>query len=122
MEIGDWLLEEMEKRGWTQAELARRAEIADATLSRIISGTRQAGPEAALSIARALGESPITVYRLAGLLPAIPQERLDQFSYIAETLASLPDGPIRDEAMANIRAIAENARRRALEQQRQEVP
>src|SRR5574343_468585 len=64
--IGDWILRQLEDRGWTQAELARRAKIADATLSRIIAGTRDAGPESALAIAHALGEYPEKVYRLAG--------------------------------------------------------
>jgi transcriptional regulator with XRE-family HTH domain len=70
--FGEWILKELENRGWTQAELSRRAEIADATLSRIISGMRQAGPEAALAIARALGEPPEKIFRLAGILPSRP--------------------------------------------------
>ena len=68
--IGTWLLQELETRGWSQSELARRAHLGNATLSRIISGSRQAGPDAALQIARALGEAPENVFRLAGLLPS----------------------------------------------------
>ena len=36
-----------------------------------------------------------------------------EFYEVAEQLASLPDGPIRDEAMASIRAIAQSAEERA---------
>ena len=116
--IGEWLLTELEIRGWPQAELARRAGLGNSTLSRIISGDRQLGAEAALAIARALAEDPVRVFRVAGLLPPAPSKaRLEEFREIAEILASLPDGPIRSEAMAAIRAIAESARRRAREDQ-----
>ena len=42
---------------------------------------------------------------------------LFEFYEVAEQLASLPDGPIRDEAMANIRAIAQSAKERARERE-----
>jgi len=67
--FGDWLLTAIEDKGWKQAELARRAHIKDATLSRIITGSRQIGPDVAQSIARALKVPPEQVYRKAGLLP-----------------------------------------------------
>jgi transcriptional regulator with XRE-family HTH domain len=38
---------------------------------------------------------------------------LFEFYEVAEQLARLPDGPIRDEAMASIRAIADSAEKRA---------
>jgi len=73
--FGDWLLERIEYKGWRQAELARRAHIQDATLSRIITGSRQVGPDVAQSIARALEVPPEQVFRKAGLLPtASPRE------------------------------------------------
>ena len=81
--IGAWLLTELEKRGWTQAELARRANLADATLSRIISETRQAGPDTAVAIARALHVPPETVFRRAGLLPPLPPEVEEEREVIA---------------------------------------
>lgn len=97
--IGDWLLEKLEERGWSQSELARRAGIGNATLSRIISGARQAGPDVSTAIARVLGERPEMVYRLAGLLPPGPSdEQSAQIREIVEMLASLPDGPIREQA------------------------
>jgi len=113
--FGEWLEAQLAEKGWKQAELARRAHISQPTLSRIINDTRKVGPDAARSIARALGEAPEEVFRLAGLLPPAPsRSRLREFDRIAAMLASLPDGPIRDEAMAAIEAIAESARRRAL--------
>jgi len=122
--LEEWLLEQIEERGWTQAELARRAGLAQSTLNRIINETRQLGPDAALAIARALGERPETVYRLAGLLPPAPvadDELKLMVQEIAEILAGLPDGPIRNEAMAGLLAIARDARERAKERERVEV-
>lgn len=120
--FNQWILNQLEYRGWSQAELARRAGIADATLSRIIAGTRQTGPDAALAIARALGERPEKVFRLAGLLPPGPTEQQEvQIREIAEMLAGLPDGAIRNEAMAAIVAIARDAMERARERGREKV-
>ena len=50
----------------------------------------------------------------------VEQSRLEEAQRVAQELASLPDGPIRDEAMAAIRAIARDARRRAAEQLEQQ--
>lgn len=121
--IGDWLLRELEDRGWSQSELARRAGIGNATLSRIISGTRDAGPDVARAIAQALGETPEKIYRLAGLLPPplSPQDAELEAAVqeIAETLSRLPDGPIREQAMASLLAITRDALERAAARERE---
>lgn len=89
--FGDWLLAQLETRGWSQSELARRAGLGNATLSRIISGLRRAGPDAALSIAETLGEPPEKVFRLAGLLPPWPggQETDAELQQIADRLVAI---------------------------------
>jgi transcriptional regulator with XRE-family HTH domain len=66
----DWLERELGVRGWNLSDLARRAEVSDATISRILSGTRNAGPEVCVAIAQALNYAPELVFRRAGLLPA----------------------------------------------------
>ncbi|MHB9133540.1 MAG: helix-turn-helix domain-containing protein [Armatimonadota bacterium] len=68
-EFTAWLQEQLDRRGWDQAELARRSRITNAHISRIMSGENQAGPEASLKIARALHLPPEDVFRHAGLLP-----------------------------------------------------
>jgi transcriptional regulator with XRE-family HTH domain len=65
----NWLLEQIEQRGWDQAELSRRSGVTTAQVSRIFTGERKAGPEVARKFARALGLPPETVFRQAGLLP-----------------------------------------------------
>lgn len=64
-----WLQRELNKRGWDQAELARRGDITAAHISRIVSGLRQPGPDFCKGVARALRVPPERVFRLAGLLP-----------------------------------------------------
>ena len=65
--FGEWLLAQLQDRGWTQAELARRAHVAQPTLNRIVNETRQAGPDAALAIAKREQNEP-EIGRLLGIL------------------------------------------------------
>jgi transcriptional regulator with XRE-family HTH domain len=103
-EIGDWLLTQLEDRGWSQAELARRSEISQPALSRIISGTQQAGPDACVAVARAFGEPPEKVFRLAGLLPPLPPPVAEEHEALA-ILRNLP-GQARTLVMTQLRALA----------------
>jgi transcriptional regulator with XRE-family HTH domain len=74
MELVKWINEELERRGWTQRELARRADISPGQLSMVINQSRGGGPEFCKNIARAFGEPPEKVFRLAGLLPPFKNE------------------------------------------------
>jgi transcriptional regulator with XRE-family HTH domain len=119
VEFSSWLLAQLEARGWTQSELARRSRISQPTLSRISTGTRQVGPDAALAIARALGESPVKVFRLAKLLsPALPDPLADD----VEALTLLPPGPIRDGAVAAIHFVIKGACQMMLEHRATQTP
>jgi len=73
-------MQELETRGWTNSELARRAEVVPSTISMIISGSAKPGVDACLGIARAFNEDPVKVFRLAGLLPPLRtrQDLLDE--------------------------------------------
>jgi transcriptional regulator with XRE-family HTH domain len=64
-----WLTEEMNERGWSNSELARRAEIVPSTISSVISGRNQPGLELCIGVARAFNYPPERVLRQAGLLP-----------------------------------------------------
>lgn len=65
----NWLEEHLISKGWTRAELARRANINQSSLSMIYSGQRNPGKDICESIARTLGEPPEVVFRVAGILP-----------------------------------------------------
>jgi transcriptional regulator with XRE-family HTH domain len=68
----EWLNEELQKRDWSYNELARRAGLSSGGISLVMNEARKPGPELCLAIARALNKDPVTVFRLAGLLPPEP--------------------------------------------------
>lgn len=70
--FSDWLLNEMETRGFTQADLAHRAKISQAAISHILSGRRKPGGNICTAIADAFRIPPETVFRAAGYLPQPP--------------------------------------------------
>lgn len=67
-ELRAWLSSELEKRGWSYRELARRADISNALVSRTLSGDMKASPDFCIKVAIALGEPPEKLMRLAGIL------------------------------------------------------
>jgi len=77
--LNQWIENQLQDRNWRPADLARIAGIKDATLSRILNQTRQAGPEVCRAIAKALDADEEDVFRRAGLLsplpPAVAEER-----------------------------------------------
>lgn len=101
--FAEWIEDELHKRAWKPADLAREAGIKDATLSRILSGTRNAGPDVCKGIARALDMSEETVFRRSGILsplpPAVEEER--ELVRIFRTL----DRHIREYVMITVRAL-----------------
>lgn len=69
--FSDWILAQLNKRGWTQGELSRRANVSSGTLSMVINYQRGAGPDFCRSIAKAFGVPEEEVFRQAGLLSPI---------------------------------------------------
>ena len=76
MSFSNWLNQEVEKRGWSFNELARRAGMSGAAVSKTMSGKTSVTWDFCASIAVALDESPILVFRQAGLLPIESQDAL----------------------------------------------
>ena len=68
MDFTEWLTQEMQKRGWSQAELARESGITKGALSHIFSGTRKPGVIMLKAIAQAFYLPAEHVFRIAGLL------------------------------------------------------
>jgi len=67
-----WVMEELEERGWSYSELARRAGVSASTISMVISGKRSPGWELCAGIAQAFNLSPLRVFALAGLMVPLP--------------------------------------------------
>ncbi len=68
--FSEWLLEQMESRNLTQADLAKASGLTRTAVSDYINQRRtNPDPHALLAIAKALHISPVNVFRVAGLLP-----------------------------------------------------
>lgn len=63
-----WMLEELNRRNWNPADLAKASGMSTGALSNIMNGKRKPGPKTLKAIARALGEPLDKIFRLAGLL------------------------------------------------------
>ena len=72
--LNKWLLNELEIREWSQADLARRAGVSRAAISDILSGKRNLGRDLAISIAEVLKLPLEDVFRAAGILPPEPAQ------------------------------------------------
>jgi transcriptional regulator with XRE-family HTH domain len=70
--LSEWLAKEMQTRGLSMRELARKADISHTTVADVISGQRSPTCEFCLAIARALDERPERILYLASYLPSEP--------------------------------------------------
>jgi transcriptional regulator with XRE-family HTH domain len=119
-EFTDWLTKEVKQRGWSFRELGRRASLSSGAISKVTTGMIDPTWEFCAKIADALDVPTVDVFQRAGLLPKMPETRRREFERITDILAALPEGPIYEETTAAIAAIAESARRRALEREAEE--
>lgn len=72
--LSAWLANELENRGWSARELARRAGVSHTPIAKALTGETRPSSDVCLGIARALGKQPEYVLRLAGHLPPLPPE------------------------------------------------
>lgn len=68
IDFGEWLQNEINKRNWSQADLSRATGLTTSAISRLLTGERGPGPEAARAIAHALNLPEIYVFQVAGLI------------------------------------------------------
>ncbi len=67
--FSEWLKREMKLRGWSQNELARRADVSHFAISTVVANKRKPGATFCIKIAKALNTSPVYVLQIAGILP-----------------------------------------------------
>lgn len=67
--FSDWLQSELDKRRWSQADLAYSAGISRAVVNKLLNRKTYPQPDTLQAIARAFKMPVETVYRAAGLLP-----------------------------------------------------
>ena len=94
MNFANWLQQELDKRGWNHTELARRSEVTPGQISRVANGSRGAGPDLCIAIAKGLDLSREEVFRARGWL-LYDSEHLDfklkpETALIAREIDQLP--------------------------------
>ena len=106
----EWIVQERGKKEWSQADLARKAEITRQTVNDYES-RRRANPDEQIlmRISRALGYPPVHLPRIAGIYPAEPEidESTEQIIHESEDL----ENQDKQEVLAFIRMI-KNLRKR----------
>ena len=90
--FGEWLQFELNKRGWSQSDLAVKSKITPAQIGRLIAGTRNPGKESLNAIAKAFDISPVIVFQIAGFLP----QDVDTDEIIENTLSAIKGLSKRD--------------------------
>jgi transcriptional regulator with XRE-family HTH domain len=69
LRFSEWLQEEMDRRGWSQSDCARAANLNRAVINKLLNAKSQPQPPTLAAIARAFKIPIETAYRAAGLLP-----------------------------------------------------
>jgi transcriptional regulator with XRE-family HTH domain len=101
-DFGLWLAHEIEIRGWSQREFARRAGVSRITISELVTGKRLPGMSAAKRIADELGVRDVDVLRRAGLLDPSPPEVEDEDRLLRLFRALPPTSRLMTLAMLEI--------------------
>lgn len=68
----NWLNAELDRRGWSRSEAARRGGISDSMFGKVIGGFANPGIDFCRGVSRAFDVPMEEVFRLAGILPARP--------------------------------------------------
>ncbi len=86
----DWLLNEMDRRGWSQSDLARSADLNRAVINKLLSGQSMPRPSTLAALARAFKIPIERVFRISGLLPEIPESEslIEEVNYHFRQLQS----------------------------------
>jgi transcriptional regulator with XRE-family HTH domain len=98
-----WIIQESNKRGWQNSDLARHADISETTISRTLREERGPTLEFCRGIAQAFGMPAETILRMAGLLPSLPPEVEDEREVIG--LYRRLDGPVRRSMVETMRSL-----------------
>jgi transcriptional regulator with XRE-family HTH domain len=69
LRFAEWLLSEINKRGWSQSDCARACELNRAVINKLLNGKSKPQPVTLMAIARGFKIPAETVYRVAGILP-----------------------------------------------------
>ena len=102
--FSEWLQAEMNKRGWSQSDLARAADLNRAVINKLLNGKSRPQPSTLEAISRALKIPVETTYRAAGLLPA-SQDHDDTIEEAIYVLKNIQNAQRRATAVALLKAL-----------------
>jgi transcriptional regulator with XRE-family HTH domain len=90
LRFSDWLQSEMDKRGWSQSDCARSADLNRAVINKLLNGKSRPQPSTLIALARGFKIPVETVYRAAGLLPPSidGDDTTEEFIYIFNSIQS----------------------------------
>lgn len=104
IDFSEWLQAEMDKRGWSQSDLARYADLNRAVINKLLNGKSHAQPTTLEAISRALRIPLETIYRAAGLLPA-SADNDDAADEAVHIFKSIQSSQRRATALALLKAL-----------------
>jgi transcriptional regulator with XRE-family HTH domain len=110
LDFSEWLHQEMEKRQWSQADLARYADLSRAVINKLLNGRTYPQPTTLDAIARALKIPVETTYRKAGLLPKTPVSE-DYAAEIIHKLSLIKDAQRKATALRLLDALIDEENR-----------
>jgi transcriptional regulator with XRE-family HTH domain len=119
LQFAEWLQSEMNRRGWSQSDCARSADLNRAVINKLINGKSRPQPSTLIAISRAFRIPVETAFRAAGLLPPNPDgdEITNEMIHIFKSIQS-PHR--RTTAIMLLKALVveeENEKRNDLSQQ-----
>ena len=88
--FADWLQTEIDKRGWSQSDCARAADLNRAVINKLLNRKSKPQPHTLVAIARAF-KLPIEIaYRAAALLPPNTEgdETLEELIHVFKSIQS----------------------------------
>ena len=90
IDFSEWLKTEMNKRGWSQSDLARSAELNRAVINKLLNGKSHPQPTTLGAISRAFKIPIESSYRAAGLLPISPDndETIEEAIHVLKSIRS----------------------------------
>ncbi len=90
LRFAEWLQAEINKRGWSQSDCARAADLNRAVINKLLNGKSSPQPSTLVAIARGFKIPVEMVYRAAGLLPPSmdDDETTEELIYLFKNIQS----------------------------------
>src|SRR6185503_5469135 len=106
LRFSEWLQSELGKRGWSQSDCARSANLNRAVINKLLNGKSKPQPSTLAAIARAFKIPVETVYRAAGLLP-VNMDHDDRTRELIHTFESIQSPQRKATAIMLLKALVE---------------